>query len=153
MTATSFVWSNRLRDLVRIDGAAFIRLHLSQCDEATIGHGHQRARHAIMLEVGRDDVIAGLERAFHRHVQRIGAVQRKDEPLRPFAVHELVQSMAGIVERMFGRERHLVPGPSRVGERRPREAVHREVNRLGLRETGRRIIEVDHSASLKNEKK
>ena len=87
--------------------------------------------------------------ALERHVEGVGAVEREDEALRAFAVEELVEPVAAVVEGALGGEGHLVPGPAGVGEVVPGEAVERLVDGLGLGETGGGVVEVDgHGSTL-----
>jgi len=57
-------------------------------------------------------MIAVAEDALECHVERVGAVEREDEALRPFAVEKLIQEMPAIIEGALGGEGHFMPGPA-----------------------------------------
>src|SRR5262249_13040032 len=127
---------------VRLDGAAGVGRQAGQGDPAGLGHRHQRPRHAVVFQVGGDDVGGVVQHALERHVQGVGAVEGEDEPVGAAAVEEPVEPVAGVVEGVLGGQGHLVPGPAGVGQRVPGEVVEGGVYALGLRETGGRVIEV-----------
>src|SRR5260370_21747495 len=109
-------------------------------------HLSERPADAVVFQVGRDDVIAIGKDSLERHVQRVRAVEGEDESLRPVAVKELIEQMPAVVERALGRQSHLVPRPSRIGEIIPRKAIERLIDRLRLGETRGGVVEVDHAA-------
>ncbi len=97
-----------------------------------------------MLQVGRDDVVAVGQDAFECHVQTIGAVEREDEALRPFAVEELIEQVPAVIQSALGGKRHLVPGAPRIGEIVAGEVIQRLVHRFRLGKTGGGVVEIDH---------
>src|SRR5262249_38236687 len=137
-----------LEHIVRIDTAAAVGLQPRQRDLAGQLHRPQRPADAVVFQVRRDDVIALLQHALERHVQRVGAVEREDESVRPFAVEELIQEVPAIVEGAFGGEGHLVPRPAGIGQLAAGEAIQSLINRLRLREAGGGVVEVDHGVPL-----
>ena len=74
---------------IRIDGAAAIGLKRVSADLAGQLHRPQRPADAVVFEVGGDDVIALAQHALEGHVERVGAIEREDEPLLRLAVEEV----------------------------------------------------------------
>jgi hypothetical protein len=89
-------------------------------------------------------MITLIQHALEGHVERIGAIERKNKPLRAFAVKKLIQQMPAIIESTFSRQRHLVPRSARVGEILARETVKGLINGFRLGKTGGSVVEVDH---------
>ena len=132
-----------------IDRAAAVGFDPRQRDAAGQLQGSQRPADAVVLQVGGDDVVAFLEHPLEGHIERVGAVEREDEALGRFAVEELVEHVAGVVQGVLGRQGHLVAGAARVSEVLAGEAVKGLVNGFGLGETGGGVIEVDHRGSVR----
>ena len=131
-----------------IDGAAGVGGNARERDALCFGERDERPRNAVVFEVGGDDVIAVVEHPFERHVEGVGAVERERPAVGVAAVEEPVEPVPGVGERVFGRERHLVPGASGVGECMPREVVESGVDALRLGETRRRVVEVGHRGAF-----
>ena len=74
----------------------------------------------------------GLDDAFDREVQPVGAIEREDPPLGAFAAKELVERVPGGVERLLGLHRHPVPGPAGIGQAGAGEPVERLIDHFGL---------------------
>ena len=133
----------RLADRVRVDVAA-IGSDPRERDDPGLRQRHQWTTYGVMLQVRRDDVVARLDRALDRDVQGVGAIQGEDPAFGVLAVEEPVERVPRLVERPLRLGRHPVPRAAGVGQLGAGELVEREVDRLGLREAGGRVVEVDH---------
>ena len=60
------------------------------------------------------------------------AMLRENPAIRIFAGEELVEQVAGVVERAFGFHGHAVPGAAGVGHGITGEPVHGDIDRFGL---------------------
>ena len=143
VTAISRVFgviARRMR--VGIDRAAPVGRDAGQRNRAGQFHCPQRPADAVVLQVDRDDVVAGIEHALEGDVERVGAVESEDQPLRPGPVEELVEPVPAVVEDALGRDGHLVPGPAGVGKLRAAEAIQCRVDGFRLRKTGGGVVEV-----------
>ena len=67
-------------------------------------------------QVRRDDVIARIQDALEGDIERVGAIERENESLGRRAVKELIEPMPAVVEDALGRQRHLVPAATGIGE-------------------------------------
>ena len=117
-----------------------------QRDDPGLLERPQRPADRVVLQVGRDDVVAGLDHALDRQVQSVGAVVSEDPALGRLAAKELVEPMSRVVEHPLGRHGHPMPGPAGVGQAGSREAVEGLIDRLGLGEAGGGVVEVDHGS-------
>src|ERR1700678_3199003 len=97
-----------------------------------------------MLEVGGDDMIAGLEGPLDRDVQSVGAIEREDPALGRGALEELVEHVTSRVKFPFGGDSHPVPCPARVRQAGAGEMVKGLIDGLGLGEAGGGVVEVNH---------
>ncbi len=141
-------WCYCPAEVIGIDGAPAVSPQAGHGNVPGQLHSTQRPADTIVLQIGRNDMVSLRQQALECHVQGIGAVESEDEALGSFAVEELVEQMAGIVEGAFGSQCHLVPGSTRVGEVLAGEAVESLIDGFGLGETGGGVIEVNHVAQI-----
>ena len=104
----------------------------------------QRSTHRVVLEVGRDHVVAGLEQALDGQIQPVGAVVSEDPALGRFATKELIESVSRLIEHLFGRQGHPMSSAPGVCQTRSRESIHRLIDGFWFGKAGSGVIEVNH---------
>ncbi len=71
--ASHFAW---------VDRSASVGGQTGKRDASRQLHCPERPAHAVVFQIGRDDVIAVLQHAFDGHVEGVGPIEREDPPLR-----------------------------------------------------------------------
>ena len=118
--------------ILQPEGTVLVWLQARDSDFSSQFHGSDWAADGIVFQAGGDDMVALFQRAFQRDVEGIGAVESENPAIRIFAGEELVEQVAGVVERAFGFHGHAVPGAAGVGHGITGEPVHGDIDRFGL---------------------
>ena len=141
------VRADRPADVVRIDQAGRrIDRHARLLDPAAHRQRVERAEDRVVIDVRADRVAAcrsRIDQPLDREVQRIGAVEREDEVLRPLAVEQPVQPPAAFVDQIARSRspRRTPPRPALAPSSR-RVADHRVQHRLRLGKAGGGVVEI-----------
>jgi hypothetical protein len=93
-----------------------------------------------VLERSGHHPIAGPDQPFQGQVQRIGAIEREDDPLGAWCVEHAADILARIVDQLFRRDRQPVRRPARIAAVLAHRARRGRVHRLGLRPARRGVV-------------
>ena len=117
-----------------------------QRDDPGLLERPQGSTHRVVLQVGGDDVVAGLNQPLERQVQPIGAVVSEDPALGRSPTKELIEPMSRVIEHLFGRQSHAMPRTPRVGQTRSRESIHCLIDRFRFGKAGGGVVEINHGS-------
>ncbi len=120
--------------------------------DAVLTQPFQRTQHRVMLERGNDHVVALLEHALQRKIDRVGAVGSKDRPFR-LRAEERRQRFArkiNLFSRFCGKR---VTGAARIRRKAPQTLLHGKADTVRLRERRGGVVKIDHGVSADPDKK
>ena len=106
-------------------------------------HIVQRAQYGIMLEIGRNDVIARRNQSVDRDIQRLSRVCRENDMVGARTAEQLRQSAPRLEYHARRRQRRAVRAPRGIPGGQYR-VFHRLGNLRRLVQRCRRIIQIDH---------
>src|SRR5208283_3165194 len=108
-------------------------------------HVIYRPDHRVVLQVSRDNVVAGGNKTGDDEVESIGYVVAEDQPVRGvlIATEELRHALAQAVEQRAGLHGQIVTTAAGVDAVRTVELVHEAINAFRLRPDGGCIVEID----------
>jgi len=133
-------------DVVGIDETVAVEGREIEADEVPVRQFVQGAQHGVVLDPGRDHMVAGLDDALDDRVETVGGVGREDQPVvvgRGVA-EEGVEFLAGLVQDRPGLDRGVRAGSARIDAVPPVELVHGHIDGFGFGERRRTIVEIRH---------
>ena len=103
----------------------------------------QRPQHGIVLEIGRNDMVARRNQPVECDIERLGRVRGEHDMVRPRTAEQLRQPCAGVEHHARGRQRHAMRAARGISG-----GEYRVFDRLGhfgrLVQRGRCVIQIDH---------
>ena len=134
-----------LANVLRIDNSRrAIHRHPRRRGPPALFHRANGAEDRIVINVRADDVAPGvrIDQSSDRQVQGIGAIEREDKMLGPFAIEKPIQPPAAFSDQFPGLDGlGIRPAPG-AGAEFGGILSHRFINSLGLGSACRSIIEI-----------
>src|SRR5262245_9815698 len=91
------------------------------------------------------DLIACLKQAVKGKIQTVGAVEGEDDALGAFGSHQIGELLPAPLDDRRPLDRGAIRPPSNRRAKAAVVVVYCRVNAFGLREAGRRVVEVNTS--------
>ena len=102
------------------------------------------AENGIMLKGGRDGVVAFGENSENDEIEGVGGVVGEAEAVGIGSIEKPGQELAGVIQQLAGFHAHVVARAARVDASLAIKGVHERINRFGLGERRRRVVQKDH---------
>ena len=136
------VFANGGADIVGRNEAVRARRHDRKRNPPPRGERAQRPQHRIVLQLGRNRVVAVAQYALDREVQRVGAVEGKRDARGIFASEQIGERFAAGEHLARGGERGGMPGAAGIGVEFGQSRLNAVEHDLRLGAAGGGVVEI-----------